>query len=97
MQMTRERWLAVDLNCVVMREHISEVDRDKGKIEFSREAVSIKPGEPPTDLFEVPSSYQERGPADLNKELESKFGQKVFPHEEERDKLQKVYDAEKHK
>jgi hypothetical protein len=32
--MTSEKWLAADLNCVVMREHISEVDRDHGKIEF---------------------------------------------------------------
>jgi len=94
-QMTRERWLAVDLNCVLVREHISEIDRDNGKIEFYREAVSVKLGEPPTDFFEVPSSYQERGPADLSNEFESKSGQKVFPHQGARDKLQKIYDAEK--
>lgn len=94
-QMTRERWLAIDLNCVVMREHISEIDRDKGKIEFYREAVSVKLGEPPADFFEVPSSYQERGPAELSNEFESKLGQKVLPHQVSRDRLQKIYDEEK--
>src|ERR1700733_568095 len=88
-QMTRERWFAVDLNCVVMREHISEIDRDKGKIEFYREAVSVKLAEPPADFFEVPSSYQERGPAELSSEFESKLGQKIFPHKASRDRLQK--------
>jgi len=96
-QMTTERWLAADLNCVVMREHISEVDRDHGKIEFYREAVSVRLGEPPADFFEVPPSYHERGPADLSKELESKSGQKVFRDDAARDKLQKIYDAEKHR
>jgi hypothetical protein len=95
-KMTRERWLAVDLNCVVMREHISEIDSDNKTIEFYREAISVKLGEPSADLFDVPSNYQERGPADLNKEFEARFpGQKIMPQQAAEDRLQKIYEAGK--
>jgi hypothetical protein len=68
-----------------------------GRLNFYREAVSVRLGEPPADFFEVPPSYHERGPADLSNELESKSGQKVFQDDAARDKLQKIYDAEKHR
>jgi hypothetical protein len=95
-KITRERWLAVDLNCVILREHLTDNPTDGRRIDLYREAASAKVGEPPADFFDIPSNYQERGPAELNKEFETRFpGRKVFPKQEAEDKLQKVYDADK--
>jgi hypothetical protein len=88
-----ERWLAVDLNCAIMREHLTTTDNDGKVTQFYREAVSVRPGEPPADFFRIPSDYRERGPADVNKELEAN-GSKALP-KDTADKLQRVYDTEK--
>jgi hypothetical protein len=81
------RWLAVDLNCVPLREHAVRDGR-----EVSREAISVTLGEPPAEYFQVPSGYQERGPADLNLEFARKFpGQQLYDQVAV-DKLQKIYE-----
>jgi hypothetical protein len=92
---TRERWLALDLDCVALRERVTMTDDAGTPLQFNREAVSVKLGEPPADYFDVPSNYQERGPEELNTEFESSFpGQHVFCKGAV-DKLQKVYDSDK--
>jgi len=71
-------------------------EKDGTETQFFREAVSIKLGEPPAEYFEIPSNYVERGPADINSEVEKRFpGSHVIPHPEMRDKLQSVYEADK--
>jgi hypothetical protein len=95
-QLSVERWLATDLNCLPLREHTTMTEKDGTETQFFREAVSIKLGEPPAEYFEIPSNYVERGPADINSEVEKRFpGSHVIPHPEMRDKLQSVYEADK--
>jgi hypothetical protein len=82
------KWLAVDLNCLPLREHAVRKD---GR-EVDREAISVKLGEPPAEYFQVPSSYQERGPAALNDEFTRKFpGQQLYDQVAV-DRLQKLYE-----
>ena len=69
----RERWYAVDLNCAVLREHLTTTDGDGEEIQIYREAVSVKPGEPPADYFDIPPDYQERGPAGVNNNMGPDF------------------------
>src|ERR1035438_2585312 len=94
-RMVTERWLAVDLNCTILREHLTETDKDGKVTQLYREAVSVKPGEPPTDFFDIPANYQERGPAEVNNELETNGRGKVFCNKDSADKLQKVYESDK--
>jgi len=82
------RWLAVDLNCLPLREHAVW----KNGREVTREAISVTLGEPPAEYFNVPSDYQERGPADLNAEFARKFpGQQLYD-EVVVDRMQKIYE-----
>jgi hypothetical protein len=95
-QEPREQWLAADLNCLILREHILVTEKDGTEIPFFREAVSIKPGEPPAEYFEIPSNYVERGPAEIDSEVGKRFpGTHVIPHPEVLDKLQHVYETDK--
>ena len=95
-QEPREQWLAADVNCLILREHILVTEKDGTKIPFFREAVSIKPGEPPAEYFEIPSNYVERGPAEIDSEVGKRFpGTHVIPHPEVLDKLQHVYETDK--
>jgi len=92
----RERWYAVDLNCAVIHEHLTTTDGDGKEIQIYREAVSVKPGEPPADYFDIPPDYQERGPAEINNEYGARFpGRSVCPKQEAADKLQQLYEADK--
>jgi hypothetical protein len=91
-----ERWLAADLNCLPLREHLINTESDGRETQFFREAVSIKPGEPPVEYFEIPSNYEERGPAEVNSEVEKRFpGHHVISHPEILDKMQHVYETDK--
>lgn len=95
-QLSEELWLATDLNCLLLREHTTMTAKDGTERQFFREAVSIKLGEPPAEYFEIPSNYVERGPADINSEVEKRFpGSHVIPHPEVLDKLQHVYETDK--
>jgi len=95
-QRLTERWLAADLNCLLLREHLIMTESDGSETQFFREAVSIKPGEPPVEYFEIPSNYEERGPAEVNSEVEKRFpGHHVISHPEILDKLQHVYETDK--
>jgi hypothetical protein len=94
-RMARERWHAVDLNCTILREHLTTTDKDGKVTQIYREAVSVKPGEPPADFFNIPPDYQERGPAEVNSELEASGLGKIFSDKESADKLQKVYDSDR--
>jgi hypothetical protein len=91
----RERWYAVDLNCIVLREHVSDGDNNGKVIQFYREAVSVKLGEPPRDFFVIPLNYQERGPGEINSELEKSSGQRMVPDQTVVDKLQKAYESDR--
>ena len=90
-----ERWLAPDLNCTILREHLTITDKDGKVTKVYREAVSIKPGEPPADFFSIPPDYQERGPAEVESEFETNGHGRIFANKESADKLQKVYDNRK--
>jgi hypothetical protein len=95
-QRLTERWLAVDLNCLLLREHVIRTESDGGETQFFREAVSIKPGQPPVEYFEIPSNYEERGPAEVNSEVERRFpGHHVTSNPEILDKMQHVYETDK--
>jgi hypothetical protein len=89
----RERWYAVDLNCIVLREHLTDSDPDGKTTQFYREAVSVKLGEPPDEFFVIPLNYQERGPAEVNNELERGSGRSAFPNQASVDAIQKVYES----
>jgi hypothetical protein len=91
----RERWLAVDLNCAILREHLTTTDKDGKVTQLYREAVSVKSEEPPTDYFNIPPGYQERGPAEVSSESEANGHGKILPNKESLDKLQKVYDSDR--
>jgi len=53
----------------------------------------IRAAGPPEAFVDVPSSYQERGPGEVNEELKRRSnGSQVFPHQETADKLQKAYE-----
>ena len=88
-----ERWLATDLDCIMLRQHIVDTTPDGKVANLYREAVLVKTGEPSSEFFEVPSGYQERGPAELNEAAAP--GNKPFCNRESAEKLQKVYEAEK--
>lgn len=95
-QRPTERWLAPDLNCLLLREHVITTESDGTETQFFREAVSIKRGEPPVEYFEIPSNYAERGPAEVNSEVEKRFpGHHVISHPAMLDKLQHAYDTDK--
>jgi len=92
----RERWLATDLNCLTLREHLTIAEKDGTEVQFFREAVSIRPGEPPVEYFEIPASYVERGPAELDAEVQKQFpGKHVIGNPAILDKLQHVYESDK--
>jgi hypothetical protein len=92
----RERWLAVDLNCAPLREHFITTESDGTETQFFREAISVKPGEPPVEYFEIPADYVERGPADVNTEVEKKFpGHHMISNPEVLDKIQHNYETDK--
>ena len=91
-RMTRERWLAPDFNCTILREHLTITDKEGKVTQVYREAVSVSPGEPPADFFSIPD-YQERGPAEVDSELEANGRGKVFANRDSADKLQKFYDS----
>jgi hypothetical protein len=95
-QRLKEQWLATDLNCLMLREHLIVTKNGGSEMQFFREAVSIKTGEPPVEYFDIPSNYEERGPAEINSEFEKKFpGRHVVSNSDVLDKLEHVYEAAK--
>lgn len=91
-----ERWLAPDLNCLTLREHLIVTEKDGKEVQLFREAVSIKPGEPPAEYFEIPTNYVERGPAELDGEVQKLSpGKHVISNPTILDKLQHVYESDK--
>jgi hypothetical protein len=91
-----ERWMATDLNCLLLREHFTITEKDGKEVQLFREAVSIKPGEPPAAYFEIPTNYVERGPADVDGEVQKLFpGKHVISNPEILNKLQHVYETDK--
>lgn len=93
---SRTRWLAINLNCVPLREQIALTDENGKTTNFRRDAVRVNIGEPSAELFDVPPSYQERSPADLNKEFERRHpGQNIFGNKESIDHVQQQYNQGK--
>jgi hypothetical protein len=57
--------------------------------------MSVTLGEPSAEYFNVPSDYQERGPAELNEEFAKKFpGQQLYD-QAALDRLQKRYERDR--
>jgi len=91
-----ERWLATDLNCLTLREHLVITEKDGMEVQVFREAVSIRAGEPPAEYFEIPTVYVERGPAELDAEVQKRFpGKHVIANPTILDKFQHVYESDK--
>lgn len=90
-----ERWVAANFNCLVLREHIVDTGKDGKVTNVYREAVSVKLGDPPAEFFDIPSGYQERGPAELNEVAAASSSPKPFCNDQAVEKLQQVYEAEK--
>jgi hypothetical protein len=88
------KWLAVDLNCISLRERA--IDQTKsGPLEIDREAVSVVRGEPPDEYFTVPAHFKERGPKEMDDEGARRHpGQRVFGNSEAVDALEKVYQSD---
>jgi hypothetical protein len=95
-QETVTKWLAVDLNCVSLRERYVKYDGSE-LVQVSREAISVQVGEPPAEYFNIPNNYQERGPADIDSEMQKKFGKHVFAEGDPAvlDKLERAYQGGK--
>ncbi|MGE5646733.1 MAG: hypothetical protein ACM336_13170 [Acidobacteriota bacterium] len=66
----RTAWFAKDLGCYEMKLH-EEVQDGSGKVisVFERTAVKITPGDPDPSLFDVPPSYREVPPSEMERNL----------------------------
>jgi hypothetical protein len=95
-QETVTKWLALDLNCVSLREHYVKDDGSE-LVQVNREAISVQVGEPPAEYFDIPANYRERGPADIDSEMQKKFGRHVFGEGDPAvlDKLQQAHQGGK--
>ena len=90
------KWLAIDLNCISLRERYIQDDGSK-LVHVNRDAISVQVGEPPAAYFDIPTNYVERGPADIDSEMQKKTGQHVFGAGDPSvlQKLQQAYDSSK--
>jgi hypothetical protein len=88
------KWLAVDLNCIPLRERYVKDDGSE-LVHVNRDAISVQVGEPPTAYFDIPTTYMERGPADIDSERQKKTGRHVWGDPTVLQKLQQVYDGSK--
>jgi hypothetical protein len=95
-QETTTKWLALDLNCISLRDRYVKDDGSE-VVQVNREAIYVQVGEPRADYFDIPANYQERGPADIDSEMQKKFGRHVLGEGDPavRDKLQQAYQATK--
>ena len=91
-QETTTTWQAIGLNCAPIREEmIFTVDSTRTVI--TKEVISLQLGEPPATYFDVPN-YQERGPVDLDNEVNKRLpGKHAFGSQKAIDNLQKVYET----
>jgi len=76
-QATTTTWLALDLNCIMLRERYIDNNASEA-VQVNREAISVTVGEPPSEYFDIPPDYQERGPLDIDSEAQKRFGLHVF-------------------
>jgi hypothetical protein len=75
MNITLRKWLALDLNCVPLREEYLVEDLTVGaRYKNVRSAISVAEGEPPVALFLIPPVYTERAPSDVQREIDNKLG-----------------------
>jgi hypothetical protein len=90
------KWLAIDLNCISLRERYIKDDGSE-LVHVNRDAISVQVGEPPAAYFDIPANYVERGPADIDSEMQKKTGQHVFDGGDPTvlQKLQQAYDSSK--
>jgi hypothetical protein len=63
-------WEAPQLNCFPLQETAAI---DGGEWSRTREALLVKEGDPPTELFEIPVSYVERAPSAVMAERARRF------------------------
>lgn len=91
-QETTKKWLAVDLNCIPLREfYVKDGDSDWAQV--TREAISVQVGDPPAEYFDVPTNYQERGPKEIDAVMFEKSGKHVLAEGDPAvlDKLERAY------
>jgi hypothetical protein len=90
------KWLAIDLNCISLRDRYVKDDGSE-LVHVNRDAISVQVGEPPAEYFDIPVNYVERGPADIDSEMQKKTGQHVFGGGDPTalQKLQQAYDSSK--
>ena len=91
-QETTTIWQATGLNCAPIREEMI-FNVGSTRIEITKEVISVQLGEPPATYFDVPN-YQERGPADLDNEVNKRLpGTHAFGSQTAIDTLQRVYET----
>lgn len=95
--MTVERWLAIDLDCIPLREYSISTSKLDQMVNVE-EAISVTPGEPPMEYFDITPGYQERGPAAVDREYSTRHpGGRVFSNQRTIDDLEKNYEKDRQK
>ncbi|MCW5979981.1 MAG: hypothetical protein KIT09_18005 [Bryobacteraceae bacterium] len=69
-------WQAPDLRCATLKMTEERRDADTGQItgRFELYAVSVRIGAPDPKLFEIPDSYVEKSPSEMNRANAAKLG-----------------------
>jgi len=70
---SHERWLAVNLNCIPLRQISYSNAGDASAPHNEISVVSINIGEPDPTLFEPPSNFTERSPSQVLEEYTRRF------------------------
>lgn len=88
-----EEWQAPGLNCFRLRETATLGPLEGAASRTTREVLFVIEGEPAASLFEIPSTYAERSPAQVYAEWERRFpGHRPAPADTT-NKLDEVYHA----
>jgi len=91
-----ETWMAPALGCFPLREEYTypAATLGGGALRVVKQAVFVIPGEPSASLYEIPSTYTERSPGEVNAEFERRFpGRHAFPEKTVRILDQRYADA----
>ena len=83
-----DTWVAPELGCFAL----AETDATRGAPNV-KTVISVTKGEPSPAMFVVPSDYVERSPSQLSAAWEAKFGQKFWPDDKIRKRLDYRYYA----
>lgn len=71
-----EEWVSPELNCYLLRSVDTDLtDPTAPVIRTQVEVVEIVPGDPDGDLFDIPASFTERSPEDVEREIARREGE----------------------